>query len=161
METNSLNTGNETPINAPISNDNHRISEKAIQSLRETRPWISFMGIVGFVMCGFLILFSFFMIIVSSNLPSYAHGNGLPGAISFVIYLIAAVVSFFPALYLYNYGQKLKDYLAIGSQESLEQAMDMQKRYYQFIGILSIIYLAFLAIFILIALFAILTFSFR
>lgn len=152
MENNPITPSNGAQTETPVNHFEYHISEKAIQSLRETRPWISFMGIVGFIMSGFILLASFLFLFAASNMPAYTRGGEAPFGFAFVLYLIIAVVSFFPALYLYNYGQNLKNYLAAGTPEALDEAMEMQKRYFKFIGILSIIYLAFLAIVLLIAL---------
>src|SRR5690606_1643028 len=56
-----------------------------------------------------------------------------------LIYIVLAVIYFFPVLYLFNFSRKLKIALASNDMSSLTEAFSNLKSHYKFIGILAIV----------------------
>ena len=119
------------------------LSPRAISFLTETRKWVNFLAILGFIAIGLMVL-------------SGQTGMSAIGGSAFfgVIYIIVALIYFFPVMYLYKFGTNLKTALAIRDGRALERSFENLKSHYKFIGIIAIIGSAFYAFWILIMVFA-------
>ena len=112
--------------------------------LNEAATWAKFLGIVGFIGCGFLVLFSFFAGSIMSNLGEL-QGESLPsgmGAMLTVIYILIAALYFWPCYYLFSFATKMKHALMIHDQQSLQRSFQNLKSCFKFFGILTIIALS-------------------
>ena len=117
--------------------------------LKETAKWANFLAIIGFIGIGFMVLAGFFMGTIMSTLPNM---NDMPfniGPFMTGIYLLMALLYFFPVRYLYRFAVKMKASLASNDDEELAEAFLNLKSHYKFVGILAIIMLAFYALIIL------------
>jgi hypothetical protein len=124
--------------------------------LSETARWARFMAIMGFIGCGFMLLFSLFMgsFINAALLRMGGTTAGLSymgGFISF-IYIVIAIVYFFPCLYLYNFASKMQVAIRSNDQDQLSISFRNLKSCFRFIGIFTIIILAFWVLGIVLAL---------
>jgi hypothetical protein len=129
------------------------LDQESIGHLTETARWGKFLAIVGFVMCGLIAIFSFFIgsIFASaltagssfSNLPRESAGAGALGALGGVfftaIYLVFAALYFFPCLFLYNFSVRMKTALNTNDQVKLNQSLKAQKILFRYVGILTIV----------------------
>ena len=134
------------------------ISEKALFYLKAASPWMRFLGIIGFIGCGFLVLFGIFMVtlpaiflrmadIPDTEVEAARQGVvGIMGAVGGLFYILAAVLSFFPSRWLYKTGAKLRSYARTGSDLDLEEAFRNSRAFWKFLGIITIIWLAFLPV---------------
>ena len=104
--------------------------------LKNTAPWSKFMAILQFIVVGFMALAALIMFAAGSFLGSY-----LPFPVSFIglIYLVLAVVIFFPALYLYRFSQKAVNAVVANDALELEESLKNMKRYWKFMGIMTIV----------------------
>jgi hypothetical protein len=71
------------------------------------------------------------------------------GALFGLFFLGAIALMFFPVLFIFRFGQKIKSYVHTGNEGDLEQAFKNNKSFWKFTGILSIISLGFVAITVL------------
>ena len=129
------------------------ITENMLFYLKGACPWIRFISIVGFVGLGlFAVFILVFALGISSTLSNTeelgAFGAMGPGMT--LIYLPFLVLYFFPLLFLFRFGNRIKSYLYSGSNEDLEEAFKNNKSYWTFFGVLTIIGLAFMALALLI-----------
>lgn len=118
--------------------------------LYESGRWANFLGIVGFIACFFLVLVAVFIMSmpavfqkVMPDMSSYAVPGG--SAISLVfglVYIVMAIVYFFPSLYLYQYGIKIKHSLNHDQQGDFVRALSDLKSLFKFWGVLTIIILS-------------------
>ena len=116
--------------------------------LKETSRWAKFLSVVGFVMVGLMILISLSIIgLGSSNALLEASlqnaGYSSPMMVG-VIYLVMALVSIFPYLYLFQFGSRMKTALDASDQDALNSAFSSLKSCFKFVGVFTIIMLAFL-----------------
>ena len=126
------------------------IDPNARLHLSEGAKWGKFLAIVGFVMCGLIALAGiFFGSIISTlsgrsngfgNDSAYAAGVGVGAAI---VYVGIAVLYFFPSLFLYRYADKMKKALATNDQDTINSSFQNLKIMFRYVGILTIIVLAF------------------
>ena len=128
------------------------INDTAKAYLKETAKWSNFLAIIGFIGIGLLIVLSFFMGAVFSALP---NADLLPmnyGPILTVIYLIVAVIYFFPVLYLYRFSVRMKACLVRNDEGELTAAFMSLKSLFKFLGIATIVLLVFYLLLFLVAL---------
>lgn len=120
--------------------------------LSEAARWAKFLSIIGFIMCGIIVLVGVFFGSVFSTLTS-GYGNspyddlstsaasGL-GTMAAVFYIIFALIYFIPTLFLYRFATKMKTALASNDQIVLNASFQNLKAAFRFVGILTIIMIA-------------------
>ncbi|MGZ8516752.1 MAG: DUF5362 family protein [Chitinophagaceae bacterium] len=123
--------------------------------LAEAAKWAKFLSILGFIMCGLIVLigifFGSFFSMFSSRYGSSQY-NDLPasstglGAAMAIYYVVIALVYFFPCLFLFRFATKMKTALGSGDQEVLNSSFQNLKASFRFVGVLTIIGLAFLVL---------------
>ena len=133
------------------------ISEKTLFYLKSASPWMCFLGILGFIGSGFLVLFGIFMVtlpavflrlqgIASETDVASAMGLGIIGTLGGLAYVVAAVTTFFPARWLYKTGTKFSAYVRSGSELDLEEALRNNRALWKFMGIVTIVWLALIPV---------------
>ena len=124
------------------------LNNYAIGFLKETAKWSFFMSVTGFIGIAFMVVVGLFMGTIFSSLP---NTESLPfgGALMTFIYLLIAILYFFPMLYLYRFSIKMKASLVRNDEEELVEAFSNLKSHYKFVGILTIVMLSFYAIMLL------------
>jgi hypothetical protein len=131
-------------VNDPAAgrSDNAEIPPALVEAMRQTKPWVRFFGVVGFIGCGLMVLAGLFMLALGGS-------SKMPGWIG-LVYLPFGLLYFFPSLYLYRYGVSIEAFLRRTSVETLGEALAQQKSFWRFVGILTatilIIYAAVLVI---------------
>ncbi|MCL2472163.1 MAG: hypothetical protein FWF26_00655 [Treponema sp.] len=140
----------EKPVVAPGS-----LTETMLFYLKGASPWLKFMGVMGFIGSGLMALWGIIMIALMplmthawSEVPEFdtlinymgAAFNGLFA----LFFIVAAVVMFFPALFTYRFGDKIHSYIRTGADQDLELAFRNNKYHWKFLGIVTIIELAFI-----------------
>lgn len=116
--------------------------------LGEIAKWAKFLSIVGFVMVGIMVIVSLFAGTIMTYY-SNAMGGGMPvmsGGLLTVVYLLFALLIFFPYFYLYNFAKKMQVALRSSNQEELAKSFSNLKSCFKFVGILTIVLLSFYAL---------------
>ena len=122
-----------------------------LQYLKEASPWLRFIGILGFIGCGFTALGGIISMFSSFLFASASAIGGASMGVIGITYLGIAVLSFFPSYFTFNFGLKIRNYLFSNSEEDLEQAFKNNKSLWKFSGILCIIFLALIPVMIIVA----------
>ena len=126
--------------------------------LSEAARWAKFLSIVGFVVCGLIVLVGIFFGSVFSSINNRYGGNsgadvsGALASVMAVFYVIVAVIYFFPCLFLYRFATKMKVALASNDQEVLNSSFQNLKIMFRYVGIIMIIVLSLYAIIFLVTL---------
>lgn len=130
------------------------IPRTSLHLLMETSNWGKFLSIVGFIFVGLIAVFAFsFGFIFDKMDPEAASQLPFPMGISFtVIYLLMAVLYFFPCMYLFQFSRKIKEAVTSRDQIRLTEALTHQKSLYKFMGILTLVGLCIYALIFLFAL---------
>lgn len=130
------------------------LSEQAAEYLRITAKWAHFLAIVGFVMIGIMVLMGLFIGTVFSAFIPEEDSLGLvsQGGLT-IMYLIIALLYFFPTLYLFRFAKRTRTALETENSELLTGGLEQLKSCFKFLGILMIVVLCFYAIGIVIAVF--------
>jgi hypothetical protein len=132
------------------------LDEPSIGHLSESARWAKFIAIVGFIFCVFMVIGAIFVGAMLSSLgsqmagfPAFASG----GLIS-VVYLIFAVIFFFPNLFLFRFAAQIQQSIRLNEQPRLQSSLKNLKSYFRFIGILYIVVIAFYILIFVFAIFA-------
>ena len=129
------------------------LTESMLISLKQASPWLRFIGILGFISAGLTALsggFSFMFVPlmrqVWNEIPGFESFSGVFGALfgggMAVIFAGSGVLIFFPSLFVFRFGSRIRSYLKTGSDQDLEQAFKNNKALWKFVGIICIVSLA-------------------
>jgi Family of unknown function (DUF5362) len=113
--------------------------------LQRTQPWVRFLSIMGFIAAGFMVLFGLVI-----GAAGAATGNYQTLGIM-VMYPIMGVVYVFPSIFLLRYADRIKTFVASGQEQDLAGALDAQRSFWKFAGILTIISIVLSLVFVAIA----------
>ena len=132
--------------------ENLVIDWRSKEFLKETAKWTKFLAILGFVGIGLMVLGSLVVLFAPSSLMS--NGDFPFGGKIFMmlLYLAFAVLYYFPISYLYQFSENTKKAIENNDNNAIRDAFEFLKSHYKFMGILTIILLAFYAIMIFIGL---------
>ncbi len=132
--------------------ENLVIDWRSKEFLKETAKWTKSLAILGFVGIGLMVLGSLVMLFAPSSLMS--NGDFPFGGKIFMmlLYLAFAVLYYFPISYLYQFSENTKKAIENNDNNAIRDAFEFLKSHYKFMGILTIILLAFYAIIIFIGL---------
>jgi len=121
--------------------------------LSETARWARFLAICGFILIGLMLIYGlvfsiFFSEILDkrSRYESYS-ANNLRNAFSvvmFIFYAVCAILAFFPYFFLLRFANKMKAALESDDQTELNSSFMNLKILYRYLGILTIIGMAFI-----------------
>lgn len=120
-------------------------------SLAETAKWARFLAIVGFV---FLLLVLgvgiYSSLLISRYQDIYAGSTGRSSFFDGIgigmaaLYLLMAIVVFFPLLFMFRFAGQMQSALASNNQALLNSSFQQLKIYFRFLGIVTVVSLALL-----------------
>ncbi len=121
------------------------------QNLITTAKWSNFIAIVGIVMVVFFALIGIAIMLISPVASDYQDFQSYP-QLSFtfigILYIVMAVVYFFPCYYLFLFSKKIRLGINFDSQDKLNEGLNYLKKLAKFVGILIIVSLALTLLFI-------------
>jgi hypothetical protein len=127
----------ENPYSPPVSNVNapalgdltsSEVPPTLVETMRLTKPWVKFLGILGFIGCGLFVVVGIGFFALGSGKKDLPAWMGL-------VYIPIALIYIPPSLYLYRYATSLERFLRRASVENLGDALGHQKAFWRFIGI--------------------------
>lgn len=132
------------------------IDENTKAHLVEAARWAKFLAIVGFVVCGLVVILGIFAgSIFKSMLGRMGEGElsgmDMSGVSTFmsVLYIGIALLYFFPCLFLFRFATKMITAFETYEQETLNKSFQNLKKMFRFMGILTIFILCLYALSIL------------
>ncbi|MCL6296009.1 DUF5362 family protein [Jejuia spongiicola] len=134
------------------------VSDEIKVLLKETTSWTYFLSILGFIGIGFLVIFGiFFGAIMSAgalrnNNPYEAMGFSM-GYFG-LIYVVMALIYFFPVLYLFNFSRKMKSALSNTNKADFKSAFTNLKSHYKFMGVFTIVIISIYVLAFIVGMFA-------
>ena len=125
--------------------------------LAEAAKWAKFLAIVGFVVCGLIVIVgifagSFLSMMSGVYSDEYRGSSALTrgmGAFLAVLYIGMAILFFFPYLFLFRFANHMKSALNTNDQQTLNSSFQNLKIMFRYVGILTIVLLSFYALAIL------------
>ena len=125
------------------------ISELALDMLRQTRPWVIFLGVLFFVVSGLMFIVSIAMMGLGLA-ASAAMKSPMTGALG-LVYLPFALIYIYPALKMVKYGSAIGRLVDSRSSTDLEDALAQQKSLWKFSGISAIVMIVLYILIIVVA----------
>lgn len=122
-----------------------------IEHLRATRPWVLFLSILMFISVGLMFLGGLLAIVATSS-PAGMRGAAF-GPIVGIIYWIIGGLYLAPAIFLFKYASSIQDLLRGGGDVAMEAALESQKSFWRFTGIVTLVVICVYALVILMAIF--------
>ena len=135
--------------------ENLNLNQASLSFLSQIRSWTRIISIIMFIMIGFMILAGIMMSVMMKTLVSNELQTPMPfpaGAMA-LMYVLMAVLYFFPVYYLYRFSENLGHALNTGSEDALTTSLQFLKNHYTFVGVLLIIGIVLMALAFIIAIF--------
>jgi hypothetical protein len=101
--------------------------------LRRTQPWARLMAIIWLIGCAIMVCVG-----IVAGLAGIAANRPQIAAL-FVLYPAIGVIYFFPAMYVRRFANRARDYAESGQLADLEAALDAQRSFWKFFGIMTLI----------------------
>ena len=115
--------------------------------LKEIAGWTYFLSIIGFIFVGLLILIAVSANSIYNNMAQFSQESPFDvGLFMTAVYVIVALIYFFPILFLFKFSKRLKSALKSKEDEELASALEILKSHYKFIGVFTIIVLSLYAL---------------
>ena len=115
--------------------------------LDRTRPWVRFLSIFGFVMAALMVCTG---LLTGGGM---ALNRNPAGVAIFVFYPLLGGLYVIPSLYLNRYANYIGQFVQSRQQADLASALDSQRAFWKFVGILTIVSIVFVIIAIPLAIF--------
>jgi hypothetical protein len=129
-----------------------------IRYLKETSPWLRFIGILGYIGAGFCLVVGIVLAIVllvtglgRTAITGFEDLAGVASTFMGLIYIVLGALVFFPARFTHRFGVKIRNYLLSGAEKDLEEALKNNRSLWKFNGILVIVYLALVPVGVIVA----------
>ena len=121
--------------------------------LAEAAKWGRFLAIVGFVVCGLIVLGGLVAAFTFSSMgnqlsdlpPEYRTNSSLTAGFGvgiIILYIFVAIIYFFPCLFLLRFSNAMKTALAGNDQVQLNESFKNLKVMFRYVGIIMIIVLS-------------------
>ncbi len=123
-----------------------QVTPLMVEHLQATRPWVKFMGVMLFISVGLLFLGGLLMMVALSSV----RGVGASPAIG-LLYWLFGLLYIAPAIFLNRYAGAIRELLQGGGATSMEKALESQKSFWRYVGILTLVILCIYALFLVIA----------
>lgn len=121
------------------------ITAKTREFIGKAAPWLSFVGVMGFIGCGFMVLAGLGIAIAGAAMAK-AVMPGFSGPLLGLFYIVLAVVCFFPARFTWLMGSAAKAFKLQGAPGDLETVSLNLKKMAKFFGIYIIVAIALVVI---------------
>jgi hypothetical protein len=123
-----------------------------------TSKWAKFLAIMGYIGMGILILIAIFMMF-GLSLLSKVSGMGFPMIMMGFVYIVIAVIYYFPVNYLYKFSVRIKKGLNSNDLPTIASGFRNLKSLFKFMGILTIVIISIYGLLMIIAVPAMLFFK--
>lgn len=130
-------TGPGHPTQTQVPGD-AQVTPKVLAAMQQTRPWVLFIAILGFVLAAFMGLGALAVAAAGSTFNAGPLGSS-GGILVAVIYLVIAAIYAVLSLRLYRYAGAIKMLTQGYGVHALEEALEHQKSFWRMVGIMAIV----------------------
>ena len=144
----------DNPYQAPtsldsVSHSGPEVSPDVIRALAGTKGWVRFIAVLGFIVTAIMLLACLGMLLGGNTSRGFYPMN--PSVLAGV-YFVVTVLYFYTAFKLNQYASKIGSFIFNASQENLVLALDAQRGFWKFVGIMVIIVIvAYLLVIVMVA----------
>jgi hypothetical protein len=107
------------------------------KSLKATWPWTRLLSVLGFICTGLTILAGLAVILGESFIP--VSEKAPPLVFMGIFYILTSVFYLVPSIWLSKYSTAISVFLKAGDAIELGKAIEYQKSFWKFIGILALV----------------------
>ncbi len=131
-----------------------QVSAGSVQALRETRPWVLLLAILGIIVTGLMLLGG--LGILLGGMFSAGSGGGMGGpalgimAVMGVAYLLFALLYLYPIIKLFKFSGAIGRLSQTGAVRDLEEALRQQRSFWRFLGIVTLVVIGLYVVMILV-----------
>lgn len=141
------------PYQAPAANlfgstletSTEAVPQEAILQLQRTKPWVRFIGVLMWLVVGFMLLGGVGVVVAGlAGLGSAVAGGGgareaglMMGVAT--VYALMAVLYIYPVLKIWKFGSSIGRLVASRDPRDLVAALDQQRAFWKFVGIVTLI----------------------
>ena len=118
------------------------LEEEALKDLDTTRKWSMFIAILGFIFIGLLVIGGLIASLVMSVFKTQNAVLGITEIMVFVVVFVFMLIYFFPVLYLFRFSKHTANAVKTLDKQEMQNAIKYLRKYYVYIGILTIVVLA-------------------
>ena len=138
-EVNPYESPEIVPAEIPSSQEWSGAFEEATQALAQTRPWVVFLSVLGFIVSAICVVFV--PVMVAFGQAGGAPGPETLGELVGVVMAMGMVLLFYlvPSLLLWRYGRQIGRFLESRSPDGLADAITAQKSFWRYVGILMLV----------------------
>ncbi|MGJ7032117.1 DUF5362 family protein [Niabella hirudinis] len=121
---------------------NLEINEQGKVYIGEASKWARFLGIIGLIALSVILIAGVGVLMAGSSMMQ-ASGMPIPGAALGLIYIVMALLYFFPSFYLYKFGSITRKGVQTENIADLNEGLRYLKSFFRFAGILAIVIIGF------------------
>jgi hypothetical protein len=120
------------------------VSTGVIHQLKRTKPWVRFFGVILWIAVSFMILAAVAMVVGGAAMGTMMQQTnpGMPAGLITgfgAVYILMAVLYIYPAIKIWKYGSSIGKLVQSGSHLDLEEALNQQRGFWKFVGVMMII----------------------
>jgi len=140
------------PYSAPAANLFGSTSDTSIESvsagvihqLKRTKPWVRFFGVMMWIAVALMLLAALAMILGGTAMGTMMQKTnpGMPTGFMAgmgALYIFIAALYIYPAIKIWKYGTSIGKLVQSGSNFDLEEALNQQRGFWKFVGIMLIL----------------------
>jgi hypothetical protein len=117
-------------------------TQHALEMLRQTKPWVRFISVLIWIGAAFMLLAG--MVGLFAGVAMAGRGGAAQRQMLFlIVYLPVALLYIMPAIYLGRYASRINDVLRLRRSDVLEQALEAQKSFWKFCGMVVLVMMVF------------------
>ena len=137
-------TPDDAPVATPISPsaEPSAITPRLRRALADTKPWVVFLAILGFVVGGCWLLLALWQIATGLALLRTATGTetiGATGAVMALTFSVEPVLYLITAYLLFRYATRIGEFLGSTETRQLERAIEAQRVFWMWVGIVTLV----------------------
>lgn len=120
------------------------VTPGVINMLQRTKPWTRFISVVLWILIVIMMLLAVGMIFATTMLSkefekSMPGMGGIFAGAMIGFYLLIGFLYIYPAVKIWSYGTWIGKLVKSGSHDDLEKALDQQRSFWKFVGIITLI----------------------
>ena len=139
-------TEDQLPEQAPHQEHSMVLTQEAQYYLQQAGKWAKFLGIMGFIGCGFLLLAAVFagslIGLMTKFSPTPNPALAIMGPTLGIVYFLMAVLFFFVNYNLFLFGSRVQQGVAYINNEMVTGALGKLKSFFKIKGIILIVVLS-------------------
>ena len=128
-----------------IDNENLIITDSMKGHLSKMAYWAKLFGVLGFICSALMVMLAIGMFFFGTSLAELDSEVGAMTGFGF-IYIILAIIYFFPSKYIYGFSKQCRLALNTNSQASISAAFDNLASVFTFWGVFTVIILGIYAL---------------